>query len=100
MAATHFSGPVVSTAGFQAGASSVQVISAAITLAAADNGKTFILNAAGGVTVTLPAVTSTGWRGKFITGAAFATTNFVVACAEGDKMEGSMLVAGDRKSVV
>jgi hypothetical protein len=94
MAATHFSGPVVSTAGFQSGSGSVEVVAAADTLVAADNGKTFILNAAAGVTITLPAVTTTGWRAKFITGAAFATTNFVVACAEGDKMEGSMIVAG------
>ena len=94
MSATHLSGPVVSEAGFQAGARSVQTIAAAITLTADDNGKTFILNAAGGVTITLPAVTNTGWSAKFITGAAFATTNFVVACAEGDKLEGSLIVAG------
>jgi len=94
MSATHFSGPVVSTAGFQYGASSVETVAAADTLVASDNGKTFVLNAAAGVTVTLPAVTLTGWRAKFITGAAFATTNFVVASAEGDNIEGSLMVAG------
>lgn len=94
MGSTTFSGPVISTNGFQAGSGSVSTAAAAATLVTADNGKTFILNAAAGVTITLPAVTNTGWRAKFITGAAFATTNFVVASAEGDNMEGSMIVAG------
>jgi hypothetical protein len=94
MGSTTFSGPVISTAGFQAGAGSVSVPTAATTLVAADNGKTFILNAAAGFTITLPAVTNTGWQAKFITGAAFATTNFVVASAEGDNMQGSMIVVG------
>lgn len=94
MANTNFSGPVVSTNGFQAGSGSVEVVSAADTLTSADNGKTFILNNATGVTITLPAVATTGWRAKFITGAVFATDNFIVASAEGDNMEGSVLVAG------
>ena len=57
MAATHFSGPVVSTNGFQAGASSYESIITTKALVAADDGKTFGLNLAGGFTVTLPSVT-------------------------------------------
>lgn len=94
MAKTRFSGPVSSGKGFQAGSGSIETVAAADTLVEADNGKTFILNAAAGVTITLPAVTKTGWRAKFITGAVFATSNFVVASAEGTNMEGSMVVAG------
>jgi hypothetical protein len=93
MAATHFSGPVVSENGFQNGASSVETIAAATTLTAADSGKTFIMNAAGGAAITLPAVTNTGWSGKFIVGAVFATTDWTVVSADADAMEGAMMVA-------
>lgn len=87
--ATHMNGPLA------LGAGSVRVISAAVTLSAVDdNGMTCILNAAAGVTVTLPPVANAGFRAKFITGAAFDTSNFVVASAEGDNMEGSLIVAG------
>lgn len=88
MAVTHFKGPIA------LGSASTEVISAAKTLTKDDNGKVFFLNNATGVTVTLPAVTNIGWRAKFIVGAVFATTNFIVASAEGDNMEGSFLVAG------
>lgn len=94
MSATHFSGPVISQNGFQSGSGVVSTPTAAATLTAADNNKVVMLNAAAGFTITLPAVTAVGWRARFITGAAFATTNFVVASAEGDNMEGSVLVAG------
>lgn len=87
MATTHFSGPLA------IGSGSVETISAVKTLTANDNGKTFLLNAAAGVTITLPSHAS-GLRFKFITGAAFATTNFIIAAADVDTMEGSMIVAG------
>ena len=93
MAATHFSGPVISENGFSAGASSVETITEARTLVSADNGKTFILNAAGGAAVTLPAVTTTGFSCKFILGAIFATTDWVITSAEGDNLEGALMVA-------
>lgn len=86
---THFQGPV----GVEAGR--IETVAAAKTLKMKhDNGKTFILNAAAGVTVTLPAVTNAGFKAKFIVGAAFATTNFVVASAEGTNLEGSVFVNG------
>ena len=93
MATTHFSGPVASAAGFAGGTSSVENITAAKTLVAADNGKTFFLNAAAGVLVTLPALAA-GLRFEIILGALFATSNWVIASAEGDNIDGSLEVAG------
>lgn len=65
----------------------VETISAAQTLTAADSGKVFILDAAAGATVTLPALKD-GLRFKFVVGAAFATTNWVIDSAEGDNING------------
>lgn len=93
MAATHFTGPVVSTNGFRAGTGSVENITGATTLTAADSGKTFYLNAAAGATITLPAVAA-GLSFEFIVAATFATSNWVIASAEGDNIDGSAEVAG------
>ena len=65
----------------------VEVISAADTLTAEDSGKTLILDAAAGATVTLPALQE-GLQFRFVVGAAFATTNWVIASAEGDNING------------
>lgn len=65
----------------------VEVISAARTLTAADSGKVFILDAATGKTVTLPALEE-GLSFKFVVGAAFATDNWVIDSAEGDNING------------
>ena len=62
-------------------------------LANKDNGKTFILGDAVPGTITLPAVTNTGFRCSVIVGFAI-TTNAVVASAEGDNIEGCLTVAG------
>lgn len=61
MAATHFSGPLA------IGNGEYTSLIAAKTLTAADNGKTFGLNLAGGFTVTLPALSTinTGFKVKF-----------------------------------
>ena len=91
--ATHFSGPVVSTAGFTGSTGSVENITGAKTLTADDSGKTFFLNAAAGAAVTLPAVAA-GLRFEIIVGALFATSNWVVSSAEGDNIDGSIEVAG------
>ena len=71
----------------------VETLAAAQTLIAADSGKTFILSAAAGATITLPALKS-GLNFKFIVGAAFATTNWVVASAEAAKIQGVLVVNG------
>ena len=72
----------------------VEAVTGAITLTAEDSGKVFILKAAAGAQITLPAVaTSAGFRFKFVIGLAFATTNWTVLAAS-NVIEGSVLVAG------
>jgi hypothetical protein len=71
----------------------VETITAAQTLTAGDSGKVFILDAAAGATVTLPSLAA-GLRFKFFVGAAFATSNWVIASAEGDNITGNLIVNG------
>jgi len=93
MSASHWSGPVVSENGFQNGASSVVAITAGKTLTSADNGKTFILSDAASGDITLPAVASSaGFKIKVICGFAITSASAVIS-AEGDNMEGAMMVA-------
>lgn len=75
----------------------VETLAAAKTLTAADSGKTFILKAAAGATVVLPALKA-GVHFKFIIGSAFATTNWVIDSAEGDNIEGLLIVDGESVS--
>lgn len=65
----------------------VEVLSAAQTLTAADSGKVFILDAAAGATITLPALAE-GLKFKFVVGANFATSDWVIDSAEGDNING------------
>lgn len=71
----------------------VETISAAQTLTAADSGKVFILDAAAGSTVTLPALKD-GLLFRFVVGANFATTNWVIDSAEGDNINGGVMDCG------
>lgn len=71
----------------------VETLAAAATLTAADSGKTYILKAAAGATITLPALKS-GVHFKFIVGSAFATSDWVIDSAEGDNIEGLLIVNG------
>lgn len=72
----------------------VEAVTGALTLTAKDSGKVFILKAAAGAQITLPAVaTSSGFRFKFIVGQLFATTDWTVK-ALSTAIEGSVLVAG------
>jgi hypothetical protein len=71
----------------------VQTLTAAATLTAADSGTTYILKAAQGKTITLPALKS-GVHFKFIVGSAFASTNWIIDSAEGDNIEGLLIVNG------
>lgn len=63
--------------------SQIEDITAAKTLTADDHGKTFMLNAAAGVQVDLPAVADivSGWSIKAVVKAAFATTDFTIVSA-------------------
>ena len=71
----------------------VETISSASTLTEADSGKWYELNNSTGVTVTLPAVKS-GVNFRFVVAAAFATSNFVIDSAEGDNINGILVVNG------
>ena len=71
----------------------VETLAAAQTLTAADSGKTFILSAAAGATIMLPALKA-GVHFKFIIGSAFATTDWIIDSAEGDNIEGLLIVNG------
>jgi hypothetical protein len=87
MGTTHFSGPLA------VGSGKVETITAGKTLTADDNGKVFILGDAAPGTITLPAVASNvGFECKVIVGFAI-TSNGVVASAEGDNLEGAVMVA-------
>jgi hypothetical protein len=70
----------------------IGLIEGAKTLKATDSG-VHILDAAVGYTVTLPALTE-GAYFKFIVGAAFATSNWVIDSAEGDNINGTLIVNG------
>lgn len=72
----------------------VEALTGATTLTAEDSGKVFILKAAAGAQITLPAVaTSAGFRFKFVVGQLFATTNWTVLSAS-NVIHGSVLVNG------
>jgi hypothetical protein len=72
----------------------VQTLAAAATLTAADSGTTYILKAAEGKTITLPALKS-GVNFKFIVGSAFDTSDWVIDSAEGGNIEGLLIVDGE-----
>lgn len=76
----------LTTAIAQTGASST------VTLTVADSGTTYLLSATG-TRVTLPAVTD-GINFKFIINGAAANSNFIIDSAEGDNIEGTLIVAG------
>jgi len=71
----------------------VEDITAARTIVASESGTNFILNAAAGVTVTLPSLAQ-GLRYRFTVGLAFASTNWVIDSAEGDNISGVLVDMG------
>lgn len=71
-----------------------ETVTAANTLTVAETSKTVYLSTTG-ATTTLPAVAdSAGVSYRFVVGAALATTNASIASAEGDNIEGTLIVAG------
>jgi hypothetical protein len=69
-----------------------ETLTGATTLTAEDSGKVFILNAAAGAQITLPAVAdAVGHYYKFIVGAAFATTAWTIKAAS-SKIQGGVIV--------
>ena len=70
----------------------VENITGAITLNAEDSGKVFILKAAAGAQITLPAVaSSTGQNYRFIVGQLFATTAWTIKAAS-NVIQGGVIV--------
>tara|TARA_R110000803_G_scaffold142119_1_gene208472 strand:+ start:382 stop:798 length:417 start_codon:yes stop_codon:yes gene_type:complete len=76
-----------------------EIIAAAVALDANDGGKVFLLDAAAGAVVTLPALKK-GLAFRFQVAAAFATTNWVIDSAEGDNTNGSISDMGATPAVV
>lgn len=75
------------------------VLTAATTLFAKDSGTEYLLNAAGGATVTLPPV-EPGLYFKFTVAAAFADTNWIIDSSEGDNITGIIADMGTTVAVV
>ena len=92
MAATHFSGPLIVN-GVYNQANVVKSVTAGATLTAADNGKIIVLGDAAPGNVTLPAVTTSGFRVRIVNGATTTTSGAVVS-AEGDNISGVLTVNG------
>jgi len=69
------------------------VSATAETLRETDLGKTVYLEAASGTTVTLPAAKDGGFL-RFVINTAFDTANVIIDSAEGDNIEGALIVAG------
>lgn len=93
--ATNYSNPVLRER------EAVNTIAAAATLTAADVG-VHVLDAAAGATVTLPSLPTDGKElyFKFVVGATFATTNWVIDSAEGDNINGHIADMGTTVAVV
>ena len=82
-----------------------ETLTAATTLTAEDSSKSFILNAAAGAQITLPAVaTSAGFKYRFTVGALFATTAWTVKAAtaviNGGAIVNSVFVASANRNTI
>jgi len=71
----------------------VTTVTATTTLTSANFGEVVFFDNASGTLVTLPAATA-GAQITFVVGAVFADVNAIVDSAEGDNIEGSLIVAG------
>ncbi len=83
----------VGTTSYSANQEKTVVVSAAKTVKASESGTHFILDAAAGAAITLPAL-ETGLIYKFTVGAAFATSDWVISSSEGDNISGILVVNG------
>lgn len=71
----------------------VATISAAKTVKSDETGTTFLLDAAVGYAITLPALAA-GLNFKFVVASAFDTSDWVISSAEGDNINGILVVNG------
>jgi hypothetical protein len=74
------------------GLDTTTALTGATTITADQSGTTFVISGTG-ATYTLPAVTNDGFKARFVIGGAFST-NAVIDSAEGDNVEGTLIVAG------
>lgn len=70
-------------------------ITASRTMKLDDNGGTFVLNAAAGLTITLPAASGLGTEFEFIVGTAVTSNNDVIQVVGNDTMTGRCMMAAD-----
>ena len=99
---THFSNVEIGTAnggggliigGVYQNAGVVSSVTAGVTLTTADNGKTVFLADADSGDVTLPAVTTTGFKVRVVCAFAITASSAVIS-AEGDNITGTLVVNG------
>lgn len=91
---THIAGPLKQGAKSMLLSTDPGGILGATTLTADEsNGQTYILDAAVGSAITLPAPTK-GWRCKFIIGVVHITTDWVFTAATAGQLQGSVTEAG------
>ena len=91
---THMAGPLKLGTSSMLLSTNVGGIAAAKTLTADEsNGQTYVLDNDVGVVITLPAPTQ-GWSCKFIVGATFITTDYVLTAETAGQLQGSMIEAG------
>jgi hypothetical protein len=96
VASPYFESQIYANAGIQVGSRSIAYSGATstVTLTSADSGKTIFLSASG-TTVTLPDVDLENTFFRFqVNGDIPSLGNFVIDSAEGDNIEGTLIVAG------
>lgn len=71
----------------------VATLTGAYTVTAKESGTMFILDAAAGAAITLPAL-APGLNYHFVVGSLFATSDWVISSSEGDNINGLLIVNG------
>ena len=97
MAKTSFSGPIFSSGGFTPGSDSLVTLTATATANPDDHaGRTVILSAAAGLTVTLPPAKGTGHVYRFFVGTTISSNSYIIKVADNtDIMAGVCMTAND-----
>lgn len=94
--AASIAGTLTTTGAFEPSAitfPSQSIATTSDTLVAGDLGDTVFVTAASGTTITLPAATD-GAFFRFVIASLFDTANVIIDSAEGDNIEGALIVAG------
>lgn len=97
MAKASFSGPIFSSGGFNPGADSLITLTATATLDPdLHAGRTLLLSAAAGFTLTLPPATGTGNLYRFFVATTITSNNYIIRVADAtDVMAGVCITAND-----